>query len=263
MVIHDSSLSLTSQWFIKPECKTRAIAALEQLAKDVYTHEPNTLSYLIHTPFNTSPDLQSLPPAPLDLVVFFEVYRDAKAFFDHLNGAVFTNFVKDHGELFVNAHGKPFTTVTFLARRAGFIRTELPITAPQLDQQQPTAILNNQHPSVMFEIIANDQGALQNFYSTVFGWQYELGTGNFAYVHFGVKTLPLLGGIGQANPSIPGFDPGHNFYLQVDDLNKAITQAVAAGGSEYVSPTTVDGYHFAMIKDPEGNPIGLIQPFMY
>jgi predicted enzyme related to lactoylglutathione lyase len=27
-------------------------------------------------------------------------------------------------------------------------------------------------------------------------------------------------------------------------------------------PTAVDGYHFAMFTDPEGNPVGLVAPFL-
>ena len=67
----------------------------------------------------------------------------------------------------------------------------------------------NQHPAVMFEIIAVDQEAARKFYSYVFGWSYEGGTGGFAYVRFPVETRPLLGGIGQANSAVPGFEPGH------------------------------------------------------
>ncbi|WP_404823837.1 VOC family protein [Pseudomonas capsici] len=26
-------------------------------------------------------------------------------------------------------------------------------------------------------------------------------------------------------------------------------------------PAAIDGYRFAMFKDPEGNPVGLIEPF--
>lgn len=26
-------------------------------------------------------------------------------------------------------------------------------------------------------------------------------------------------------------------------------------------PASIDGYHFAMIEDPEGNTVGLIRPF--
>lgn len=119
----------------------------------------------------------------------------------------------------------------------------------------------NRHPGVMIEIIAKDQQAMKAFYSKVFGWHYRSGTGGFAYVHFGERTLPLLGGIGQADPSIPGFEPGHNFYLLVDDLEATIELAVEAGGEKLMPPTKVDGYQFAMIRDPEHNPIGLIQPF--
>ncbi len=117
------------------------------------------------------------------------------------------------------------------------------------------------HPAVMFEIIANDQDAMQTFYSQVFGWTYEVGTSGFAYVHFPIATQALLGGIGQAQNGVPGFEPGHNFYLRVDNLETTIAAAEAAGGKQYMPPASADGYRFAMIQDPEGNPIGLIEPF--
>lgn len=126
---------------------------------------------------------------------------------------------------------------------------------------EPRSAVENHHPGVMIEIIAKDQQAMKTFCSKVFGWRYQSGTGGFAYVHFGERTLPLLGGIGQAGPKIPGFEPGHNFYLLVDDLEATIEAAVQAGGKKFVPPTQVDGYHFAMIRDPEHNPIGLIAPF--
>ncbi|HEV2864307.1 MAG TPA: VOC family protein [Pyrinomonadaceae bacterium] len=119
----------------------------------------------------------------------------------------------------------------------------------------------NRHPAVMFELIALDQQKLKDFYSQVFGWSYETGTGGFAYVHFPAEARPLLGGIGQAQAGVPGFEPGHNFYLLVEDLEAAIGRAVEAGGVKYVDPTSVDGYRFAIIHDPEGNPIGLLEPF--
>ena len=123
------------------------------------------------------------------------------------------------------------------------------------------SILPNQHPSVMFEIIARDQAKAKAFYRAVFGWHYEIGTGGFAYVQFPLEAAPLLGGIGQAQPNEPGFAPGHNFYLRVACLEDSIEKAVAAGGARFVEPVAVDGYRFAMIHDPEGNPIGLIEPF--
>jgi uncharacterized protein len=119
----------------------------------------------------------------------------------------------------------------------------------------------NRHPAVMFEIIAKDQEKAKAFYARVFGWSYQTGTGGFAYVHFPVETTPLLGGIGQAQKHLPGFEPGHNFYLRVHCLEDTIDAAVAAGGRRFVPPVAIDGYRFAMIHDPEGNPIGLIEPF--
>jgi hypothetical protein len=125
----------------------------------------------------------------------------------------------------------------------------------------PGKTAGNRHPAVMFEISAKDQGKLKHFYQEVFGWQYQIGTGDFAYVHFDGNSPPLLGGIGQSNPKIPGFEAGHRFYLLVDDLDEAIARAKKAGASLELPPAAVDGYHFAIIKDPEGNPIGLITPF--
>jgi uncharacterized protein len=46
-----------------------------------------------------------------------------------------------------------------------------------------------------------------------------------------------------------------------DTLLQKLVSAVSAGGTQQMPPTSVDGHHFAIIQDPEGNPIGLITPF--
>ncbi len=119
----------------------------------------------------------------------------------------------------------------------------------------------NAHPAVMFEVIARDQATLMAFYATVFGWTYRTGGGGFAYIDFPAAARPLLGGIGQAQAGVAGFEPGRNFYLQVDDLDATVAAAIAAGGAQYMPVSEADGYRFAMIQDPEGNPVGLIAPF--
>jgi len=246
------TVSLTSTWFIRPGHEPAAVAAIEELAPMVRDAEPDTLAYLVHTPFLRDSRLPALPPVTANHLVFFEVYRDADAFLRHLHGPVFTRFVERHAELFVAANGKPFTFVEFLECRAGFVRPGVVST------EAPPA---NHHPAVMFELIARDQARLKQFYQAVFGWAYTLGTDGFAYVKFAVEARPALGGIGQTLADVPGFGPGHNFYLEVDDLDAAIARAVAAGGAPWMPPTAIDGYHFAMVKDPEGNPIGLIKPW--
>lgn len=245
-------VSLTSRWFIRPGREAEVLEAVRDLAARVQATEPGTLMYLVHVP-RPEADLQSLPPSSPQLLLFVEMYRDRQAFLDHVNGANFVGFVQRFGECFVpDAQGRPWTTVEFLRRETGFVR------AATGETPDPAA---NRHPSVMFEVIARDQAAAQAFYSRAFGWDYERGASGFAYVHFPVQVQPLLGGIGQADSAVPGFAPGCNFYLRVERLEDAITAAVAAGGAAFVDPTAADGYRFAMIRDPEGNAIGLIEPF--
>ena len=247
-------ISLTSQWFVRLGLEEQVLEAVSLLADAVEAGEPGTLMYLVHVPYR-GPALQSLPPDDPSSLLFVEEYRDVQAFLQHVNGPLFTQFVRDHGHLFVQANDRPYTTVEFLVRRAGFVRAA-GIRPPR--ELGPPA---NRHPAVMFEIIAKDQARAQAFYAQVFGWSYELGTGRFAYVHFPLQARPLLGGIGQANPGVPGFEPGHSFYLLVSSLETTIAAAQAAGGRLHAPIASVDGYRFAMIQDPEGNPIGLIEPF--
>ena len=124
--------SLTSTWTIQKGKEKPAIAALRRLAQQVEHKEAGTLIYLVHVPDMTQPSL----PTPSNLeVVFFEVYRDERAFQEHVNGSIFQGFVAEHGGLFLSmppikcgdGHSvvKPFTTVEFLERKAGFIRPEM------------------------------------------------------------------------------------------------------------------------------------------
>ena len=253
-------VSLTSRWFIRPGCERQAWPALQALAANVLANEPDTLMYLVNSPSWVDNSLQSLPPSEPGLVLFVEMYRNPDAFRAHVEGAVFTSFVRDYGHLFVpNADGQPYTTVTFLPREAGFVReASVPIATASVVAKGK---VDNQHPAVMFEVIAKNQAAAQAFYGTVFGWQFDIGTSGFAYVKFPQFAQPLLGGVGQADPTITGFEPGRNFYLLVDDLAATVARAIASGGAQYMAPASVDGYHFAMIQDLEGNPIGLIEPF--
>jgi predicted enzyme related to lactoylglutathione lyase/quinol monooxygenase YgiN len=248
-------VSLISRWFLRPGAEDAGWAALRELASAVFVNEPDTLTYLVHAPLTVDPRLQSLPPVGPLSVEFFEVYRDARAFLNHVNGPVFTRFAQTYGALFVASDGRPFTTVEFMTARAGFSRPGATASPGQAEAG------GNRHPSVMFEVSARDQALLTRFYADVFGWSYATGTGGFAYVHFPVEGRPLLGGVGQADPGRTGFEPGHRFYLLVDNLAATIERAAAAGGARYVPPVSVDGYSFAMIKDPEGNVIGLIEPF--
>ncbi len=231
-----NTVTILARDVIQVGCEAEALRALDGLVEDVRRQEAETISFRVLT-------------GEQRRVVIVATYPDAAAYSRYTGGAVFSRFAAEHRRLFAAAGDKPFADVEVLASRAGFSRAE------------PAAVAGNRHPAVMFEVIAEHQDTLKQFYHQVFGWQYQLGTDKFAYIHFEGNVPPLLGGIGQAVPKTPGFEPGHNFYLLVDDLAAVIARAETAGGKPYMPPTDVDGYHFAMIKDPEGNPIGLITPF--
>jgi quinol monooxygenase YgiN len=122
-------VSIVVKWTIRQGCERKAIAALKQLAKSVEA-EKGTLMYLVHTPDPISfacvngDAHESLPPPCSREVIFFEQYADQDAFCQHVNGQAFQSFVKEYGNLFVNSDGKPFVTIEFLKRRAGFIRAD-------------------------------------------------------------------------------------------------------------------------------------------
>src|SRR3954471_19480486 len=104
MVGAPHTVSLTSTWFVRPGHEAAAVAAVEDLAAQVRAGEPDTLIYLVHTPFLADRRLQALPPVAPNHLLFFEVYRDADAFLHHVHGPVFTRFVERHGGLFVAAN---------------------------------------------------------------------------------------------------------------------------------------------------------------
>ena len=121
--------------------------------------------------------------------------------------------------------------------------------------------MDNHGPAVMFEIMANDQEKLVEFYSAVFGWQVTRDPEGFAYIPFPPRARPLLGGIGQAKPGVPGWAKGIAFYLLVDNVSDLTKKIKKHGGAIIVPRTKADGYHFAMFEDPECNLIGLVEPF--
>jgi hypothetical protein len=250
-------ISLVSRWIPKATHVDELRGVLTALAERVRQQEAGTLTYLVHMPLSGDPRLVSRPPADGPSIVFFETYADADAFQAHLNGTAFTEFVARYGDYFVGAGGKPQTTVTFLECVAGFAA---PVGPPRQNVAK-AALTANRHPAVMFELIAKQQKVLLDFYQTVFGWQYQSDANGFAYVHFPAGSPALLGGIGQADSKTPGFEPGHNFYLLVDRIEPVLDAISAAGGSLLMKRTDIDGYHFAMFRDPESNPVGLIEPF--
>ncbi len=111
--------TLISKWTILPGHEQEAIKALKKLPSLVKKAEPDTLMYTVHTPDFTQ---ANLPTPAAGEVIFFEIYKNKKAFDNHVNGQVFKTFVTTYGHLFLYNLGAPFVTLELLTHQGGFIR---------------------------------------------------------------------------------------------------------------------------------------------
>jgi predicted enzyme related to lactoylglutathione lyase len=112
-------------------------------------------------------------------------------------------------------------------------------------------------PVAFFEIISADAERARGFYSELFGWSAPADQeGGYALVDTNAGEGAIGGGIGAAEN--PG-EAGVKIYVQVDDLETTLAEAVKLGGATLVEPTPLPGDYgrFAVFADPDGNPVGL------
>jgi predicted enzyme related to lactoylglutathione lyase len=108
-------------------------------------------------------------------------------------------------------------------------------------------------PVVHFEIGCRNSPKTQEFYGKLFGWKIT---------QHGPAAMIDTGAGGGINGHITalGHEPHHyvTFYVQVDDLQATLDEAVRLGGKTLVPPTEVPGMgSFAWLADIDGNVIGL------
>lgn len=109
-------------------------------------------------------------------------------------------------------------------------------------------------PVVHWEIEARDPGRLRAFYSELFNW--EIGDGTI---------MNIAAGIGGPEPGPSGHirkgeRSGVTLYIQVHDLRDSLEKTQALGGTVVLERLDVPGGPtLAAIKDPEGNPVTLVQ----
>lgn len=109
-------------------------------------------------------------------------------------------------------------------------------------------------PVVHWEIEAVDPERLRTFYGELFNW--TIGDGPIMSIE------PGIGGPepGPAGHIRGGERSGVSLYVQVLDLRASLDKAKALGGSITSEPFQLPGTPtMAGIKDPEGNPVMLIQ----
>ncbi|MBI4719131.1 MAG: VOC family protein [Planctomycetes bacterium] len=113
------------------------------------------------------------------------------------------------------------------------------------------------NPLCHFEFMTSDPEKCKAFYGALFDWRFDdRSMPGYTLVQPGAEPT---GGIFPRPPSAPAGCV--NVYFHVDDLAATLRKATELGGTILVDRTPIPKVgHFAMITDPEGITIGLMQP---
>jgi quinol monooxygenase YgiN len=116
-----------ARWTMKPGNRKKVAAALVDYVKAVKEKEPGTYMYTVSLA-DESPESAAIPPMQLDQVTYNSAWKDHDAFVAHTKEAVYQDFLKAHGDLFVQAVPgstmHPYMSTSVLKRFAGFLRPE-------------------------------------------------------------------------------------------------------------------------------------------
>lgn len=105
------------------------------------------------------------------------------------------------------------------------------------------------------EIAGRDGGRLKAFYGELFGWSIvQKDVGGFDYYD-----IDLAGDLSAGIRNEPDGKPELVVYIEVDDLDQSVRRAKSLGASVRIPPMEFGKLRFALIEDPEGNPIGMTQ----
>jgi hypothetical protein len=106
------------------------------------------------------------------------------------------------------------------------------------------------------EFPADDPERAKRFYAAVAGWEFGPMEGLPDYWLFRTSET-AGGGLGKRGASVGKVV---RVYIDVDDLQGAVSAAEANGGTVVTPPSPVPGFgRFAAVLDPEGNEIGLFE----
>ena len=94
------------------------------------------------------------------------------------------------------------------------------------------------HPVVHFEVIGKHGERLQRYYSELFGWQIDADNPmNYGMVarerNVIADGVGIGGGVG---PGPEGYEGHVTFYVEVPDVEEALSRAESLGGSRMMGP---------------------------
>ena len=117
-------------------------------------------------------------------------------------------------------------------------------------------------PVVHFEIIGRDGDKLRSYYSELFGWEIDSSNEmGYGIVQREGNTNADGAGIGGGVAAGPEGYHGHvTFYVEVPDVEEALTKAESLGGTRRMGPETIMGsIELGHFTDPEGHLIGVVK----
>ncbi|MBP6014502.1 MAG: VOC family protein [Alphaproteobacteria bacterium] len=118
---------------------------------------------------------------------------------------------------------------------------------------------------VYFDLTVKDIGAARRFFERVLGWRFERFPLPYEYyrIQAGPAEQPGIdGGIGAvADAPICGGEPMVNLTMPVQNLDQALADVLAAGGTVVEAKTKIPGIGwYATCAEPGGLKFGLVEP---
>ncbi len=112
---------------------------------------------------------------------------------------------------------------------------------------------------VWYELLCNDPQAARRFYQAVVGWKIDESPPPGLTMDYRMISAAdgLVGGVFTLNAEMTeqGAQPCWMMYLGVDDVDRCVTELVAAGGSVQMPAMDLpDVGRIAMVADPQGAP---------
>ena len=111
---------------------------------------------------------------------------------------------------------------------------------------------SNNHQVGHFEIPADNVGNLKNFYSSLFGWQFERGETQGYYM---IKNAGISGALTQKeNPKQISTQ-----FVRVESIEDYISKAKQLGAKVVKDKQEISEGYYAVLEDPQKNSIGIWQ----
>ncbi|MEY7973686.1 VOC family protein [Saccharomonospora xinjiangensis] len=108
--------------------------------------------------------------------------------------------------------------------------------------------------SGFFELGSDDPQRTEEFYGSLFGWNFGPGHGR-PYTFITLPNGRMLGALWDTTEE-PGTGLPPNYIvnvIEVADVEDTVRRATEAGGTVVISPTRIEqGTHFAYLRDPAG-----------